>query len=370
MGTPDAGCVGITCPVTGGGIGGGGGGGSTGGGGGSTGGGGGSTGGGGGMTTGGGGGSTGGGGGSTGPATTIAAARAATFPAEVDIDGAVVVAVSFAARSNSTGANCTGTTTKGVNANFWLADPNNPQQGVYVDKFRCDGVGTTSGPDYFPQVGDVVHIKGMIGFESAFDDRTAFRVMIKSEYDFLPSGMRPSVCETGSMPACRPLLIEKTGSMVIPNPIDVPITFGGGGAVKAEPAYAGSRIKIAGPLTLANPTPMALKRLSAIPNDDRYFGYELSNGVLVNNFRVFEGARLEDGGVSHCDLRAIALDGGTVTFPNGIIGVWDSYSHAACADGGTDSQCFKNRGIVPGVDAGSIGYTNVLYPTDCADQLQ
>jgi hypothetical protein len=156
--------------------------------------------------------------------------------------------------------------------------------------------------------------------------------------------------------------------MTIPSPLQVPITFGGAGAFRAEPAHVGARVKIDGPLTIANPSPEAFRRISAVPNDTRYFGYELSNGVLVNNFRVFEGARLEDGGVSHCDLRAAVLDGGTVTFPNGIIGVWDTYTHASCVDGGTDSQCFKNRGNVPGTDAGN--YTNVLYPTDCADQLQ
>ncbi len=365
--TPDAGCVGIACGIGGGtGFGGGtatgGGGGATGGGGGGTTGGGGGTTGGGGGTTGGGGGSTGGGGGSTGIPETIQAAKGSTFPAEVNLKGVVVTAISFAGRSASTGADCAGTTSKGVNASFWVADPNSPQTGVWVEKFRCDRE-----VDYFPQVGDVLDIKGMMGFESGFEDRVGFRVMVKSEFDYISNRPSGYTCELTSTPACRPLEITKTSTMSPLPVVDVANTFGGGGAIKAEPTYAGARIKIAGPLTLSNPSPAALKRVSLLANDDRYYGYELSNGVLVNNFRTFAGVNLEDGGVSNCDVRAMVLDGGTVTFPNGIVGVWDSYTHAACADGGTASNCFKNRGTVPGTP--DANYTNVLYPTDCADHL-
>ncbi|MFT3708149.1 MAG: hypothetical protein QM817_10895 [Archangium sp.] len=395
---PDAGCVGITCPITGGGVGNGGGqgGGTTGGGGGTTGGGttgggttgggttgggtgGGTTGGGtGGGTTGGGtgGGTTGGGtGGGSGIPTTIQAARGSTFPAEVNLQGVVVTAISFAGVSRSTGADCTGTTSKGVNASFWVADPASPQQGVWVSKFRCDGAIDAS-PDYFPQVGDIVNIRGIVGFDSQFNDRTAFRIVVKSEYDFLPSAMRPSVCETGSNPPCRPLIIAKTGSMAPLAAVSVPVTFGMGGAIKAEPAYQGARIHIAGPLAVAinNIYPPALKRITAIPNDDAYFGWETNSGVLVNDFRTFGrpdggGAALEDGGTSHCDVRYAVLDGGTVMFPNGITGVWDSYAHAPCSDGGTNfTNCFPNlRGYVPGGPDSGLAYTNVLYPTDCAD---
>ncbi|MBL8911970.1 MAG: hypothetical protein JNM17_14850 [Archangium sp.] len=386
---PDAGCVGITCPIGGGGIGAGGGttgggttgGGTTGGGGGGTTGGGttgggttggGTTGGGttGGGTTGGGtgGGTTGGGTGGGGMPSTIAAARAATFPAEVNLTGLVVTAISFAGVSMSTGADCTGTTVKGVNASFWVADPANPQQGIWVSKFRCDGA-IDADPMYFPVPGDVVDIRGIVGFDSQFNDRTAFRVVVQSEFNYLPSSMRPAMCETGSSPACRPLLITRTGNMVPPPPINVPQNFGMAGALKAEPAYAGARIKIMGTVAAGDIYPMALKRISAVPNDDRYYGWQTDTGVLVNDFRTFNNARLEDGGQSRCDVRFVILDGGMLSFPNGIVGVWDSYAHASCQDGGTDSQCFKNRALVPGMIDAGLAYTNVLYPTDCADLM-
>ncbi|MDP1824704.1 MAG: hypothetical protein Q8L48_15725 [Archangium sp.] len=361
---PDAGCVGITCP-TGGGVGAGGGGG----GGGATGGGGGGgnvTGGGtGGGATGGGGGVTGGGTGGGGIPTTIQAAKGSTFPTRVNLQGVVVTAISFA-RLSAASTNCAklandGGLSKGVNASFWVADQNNAQFGIWVEKFRCDG-----DVDYFPQVGDIVNISGIIGFESSFQQQEGFRIMIKSEFDYIPSKPSGYVCDLSSTPPCEPFVIEKVGTMAPLPVVDVPITFGANGAIKAEPTYSGVRVRIAGPLTIGDIDPMALKRISALPNDTRYFGFGLSNGVLVNNFRTFEGATVEDGGVSHCDVRYVVGDGGTVTFPNGIVGVWDTYTHATCTDGGTSlTSCFNNRGTVPG--APDANYTNVLYPTDCSD---
>jgi hypothetical protein len=370
--TPDAGCVGITCPTGGsGGFGGGTTGGGTGGGnqGGGSGGGmttGGGTGGG--MTTGGGtgGGTTGGGtgtggGGQTGPATTIAAAKSSTYPAKVDLQGVVVTAVSFARRSNSSTL-CAGTSSPGVTADFWIADPASPEQGIFVSKFRCDG-----DVDYFPVVGDVLNIKGVIGFESGFSQRTGFRTLIQSEFDYIPNRPSGYVCAETSTPPCEALVIAKTGTMSPLAPVMQPTTFGGNGAIKSDQALKGARIRIAGPLTVANINVEALHRQSALgAADTRYYGFELSNGVLVNDFRIFDGAGLEDGGVSRCDVRFAVGDGGTVTFTNGIVGVWDTYTFAACADGGTDVfNCFATRGTVPGTP--DANYTNVLYPTDCAD---
>ena len=363
--TPDAGCVGIACPPTGGGAPGGGGGGSTGGGsgGGSQGGG---TGGGTGGAQGGGtGGSQGGGtgGGSTddgGIPTTVGEAKGTSYPHQVDLQGVVVTAVSFA-RPSAASTACAGGTSKGVTADFWVADPANAENGVWVRKFRCD-----RDVDYFPQVGDVLNISGVIGFESGFNQRTGYRTVVKSEFDYIPNRPSGYVCELSSAPACEPLVITKTGTMAPLPVVDQPITFGNNGGFRAEQALKGARIKIAGPLTISDATPEALHRVTADAGDTTYYGYRLSNGVLVNDFRTFDNASLEDGGRSHCDQRWIVLDGGTVMFPNGIIGVWDTYTFASCVDGGTDIfNCFANRGTVP-PDA-DAGYTNVLYPTDCAD---
>ena len=361
---PDAGCVGITCPTGGGvGAGGGGAGGGTGGGtsGGGTGGG--TTGGGtGGGTTGGGtgGGATGGGGGTV--PSTIAAAKALSFPTKVALQGVVVTAIGFA-RASAASTNCAGLSTKGVNASFWVADPANSQQGIWVRKFRCD-----DSADYFPVVGDIINVAGIIGFESGFQQQEGYRIMVKSEFDFIPSKPNGYVCALSSTPPCEPLVIAKTGSMAPLPVIDVPATFGNanGGLVKADPTFSGARVHVAGPLTVANANPTAMRLITAAPNNTTYYGYELSNGMLVSTFRTFEGYGLEDGGVSHCDVRNVINDGGSVTFPNGIVGVYDTYTHAACTDGGTNPfSCFNIRGNIPGTP--DANYTNILYPTDCAD---
>ena len=362
---PDAGCVGIACPTGGGvGAGGGSGGGATGGG---TGGGvtGGGTGGG--VTGGGTGGGVTGGGGGTGIPTTIQAAKASTFPTRVNLQGVVVTAISFARVSGSAN-NCThlandGGLSKGVNASFWVADPNNSQFGIWVSKFRCDG-----DVDYFPRVGDVLNISGIIGFESSFTQQDGYRIRVKSEYDFIPSKPAGYVCELTSTPTCEPLTITRTGSIAPLPVVNVPSTFGGNGATKSDPTYSGVRVHIAGPLTVTNANPTPMHRVSALgAADTTYYGYQLSNGVLVSTARTFDGYALEDGGVSHCDVRWVVNDGGSVSFANGIVGVWDTYTHASCTDGGTNPySCFNNRGSIPG-DPADANFTNVLYPTDCSD---
>ncbi len=297
-------------------------------------------------------------------ATSIAAAKAnfRYSGSPVKLTGVVVTAVSFAALSNTTGAVCAGSTTKGANASFWVADPNAMHTGIYVSKFRCDPP-----LDYLPKVGDVLDIKGYVGEEKAFDGRAQNRWVLKQQYDFI----RPAPMNGCVLPACQPLEMTKTGTVApLPDSV-VDATFGDSGAVRASGSYAGSRVKIAAPASISDPRPLALKRVSAISGDDRYFGFQLSNGVYVSNDFTFasfqsDGGALEDGGTSPCDYRLVVIDGGTVNFSS-ISGVWDSYSYTACADGGTQSTCFKNYGTVPGLDA---GYTFVLYPMSCADLVR
>ncbi len=303
----------------------------------------------------------------TPPPETVAAAKAIKFPGLVNLKGVVVTAVAFASRSNSMGADCKGTNSKGTTAEFWVADPNNAQAGIYVTKFRCD---TTV--DYMPVVGDVLDLTGYIGIESKFTDREAFRWLVKQQYDFLSPKPRPAAGEAEACTAansCQPLVITlKSQGAALPDNM-VTATFGDNGAIRANPTYAGARVKMAGPVSISNASPAAMRRISLVPGDNRYFGFQLSNGVLVNNYRTYatfapDGGLLEDGGTSTCDFRLVVLDGGALSFAS-IAGMWDSYSHAVCADGGVDFGCFKaGGGSVPGTDA---GYTYVLYPMNCAD---
>lgn len=288
---------------------------------------------------------------------TVMAAKASTYPVHVNLKNVVVTAVGYAKASGAT-TNCAGTSTKGVNANFWVADQNAPQSGIYVYKYRCD-----PDPDYLPVVGDVLDIEGYVGFQSSFEHQEAFRVMLKSQYEFLPSP-RPATC---ALPGCVPLTITKksAGSPLPDNTVSAGFGNAQGGTVKADSTYLGSRVSIPGSLSITTGEPMAFKRLSALSSDTVFYGYEVTGGILVSDYYT-RSLRSADGGYACPDFRRVKVDGGSITFANGLKGVWDTYSHAACADGGTDVyNCYNNRGIVPGTP--DANYTNVLYPMDCAN---
>jgi hypothetical protein len=242
--------------------------------------------------------------------------------------------------------------TAGITADFWVADPASPQNGIFVQKFRDDPEN-----NYRPAVGDVLTITGFFQNKSRFNDREGYRKVLKNNFDVRGGG------------AIVPLVITRTGTQAAPAdvPVSIDAGFGNadGGTARANIELLGARVHIAGPLTLTNPNPMAFKRLSALAGDTVHYGFEVSGGVLVNNNSTF-GTSPTDGGTPRCDWRArVNEDAGTVTFPNGIRGVWDTFTHAPCMDGGTNTfSCFNDAGVIPGT---SNNWTSVLYPEDCDD---
>ena len=243
-------------------------------------------------------------------------------------------------------------------AYFWAVDPCFPKEGIYVDKFFFDAV-----RNYQPQAGDEVTVEGLFrrynnNASDADESRHAYRPVIKS-------GFLLDVPEvTGN------LVITKTGTVPVPQDLTVPAGFGNAnaGADKANPEYGGARIHVPGLLSITNANPPALKQRPNDPEHGAYLGFEVTGGVLVSNYKTF-GVTL-DGGSSRCDWRNVVNDGGTVSFPNGIRGVWDTYSYVPCtdggftfADGGTSTNC---SGYVPGT---ANNYTYILYPQDCATDL-
>jgi hypothetical protein len=218
-----------------------------------------------------------------------------------------------------------------------------------------------------PAIGDVLDITGYIGIEESFNGREKKRIVVKEQYDFI-RGAKPAKCELTSN--CQPLVITKTGTMAPLGDNPVSASFGDDGGIRSFNSYAGSRIKFIDPLSIADARPLAFKRLSAVSGDEVYYGFRLSNGVLVNNYLTFakfdvDGGVYADGGTSSCDFRLVKLDGGSVTFSQ-IAGIWDTYTNFSCSDGGTDlPNCFKNWNV-PGSNP-DAGYTNVLYPMNCSD---
>jgi hypothetical protein len=278
-----------------------------------------------------------------GPVTlSIREARALEEIREVILEGVVVTSISRIDDRNAAG----------ITADFWVADPNSPKDGIFVQKFRDDPQNS-----YRPVPGDVLTIRGFIQSKSRFNDREGYRKVIKNNFDV--RGPNPVI----------PMIITKTGTRAPLSdlPVSVASGFGNadGGAGRPNLDYLGARVHITDALTLTNPNPEAFKRLSARPNDDVYYGFEVTGSVLVNNNSTF-GTTPTDGGARRCDYRVqVNNDAGTVTFPDGIRGVWDTFTHAPCLDGGVNTfSCFNDAGVVPGTDN---RWTTVLYPEDCED---
>lgn len=282
---------------------------------------------------------------------TIAAARSAKFPQRVALKGVVVTAI--ASNSEAKRDSCSTATPNGWYASFWVADPARPQDAVYVFK-HCSDLPT----DFQVAVGDVLDLDGYIGIEKNYVDREAYRTVVKSQYDFIEKNQRPGT----------PLRVTKMGTMAPLGDLTVTSGFGDaqGGAARASPTYAGARVHLAGPLSITNAQPTALRRLGESQSGSAvYFGFEVTGGVLVNNYKTYRGST--DGGVPGCDWRSAVADGGSVVFPDGIRGAWDTYAHAPCEDGGTSADCRRSRGLVPGIPDASFTY--VLYPMDCETDL-
>lgn len=234
-------------------------------------------------------------------------------------------------------------------AYFWAVDPCFPKEGIYVDKFFTDPV-----TNYLPQPGDVLTLEGFYrqynaNGSDADELRHAYRPVLKSDFRLGVPGV------TGR------LTLTKTGTAPVPADLTVPSGFG-----SANAEYGGARVHIPGPITLTNAAPLALKQRPDNPAHGTYLGFEVSGGVLVNNYKTFGETR--DGGSPRCDWGAQAKDGG-VTFPNGIRGVWDTYSYVPCVSGASPpdgGSCPRDAGYVPGTDN---PYTYVLYPQNCDTDL-
>jgi hypothetical protein len=251
-------------------------------------------------------------------------------------------------------------------AQFWVADPCFPQEGIWIDKFVSD-----EPTSYAPQLGDELKVEGFFRrINRIASDVNAFpsESLLKSR-----SAYRPAIKNAFGLPGTSGrLTLTKTGTVAVRQDVTVPATFGNasGGAVKPNPEYGGARVHIPGPISISNADPLALKQRPDSPANTVYLGFEVSGGVLVSNYKTF-GSTL-DGGSPRCDWRAVVKDGGVVNFPNGIRGVWDTYSYVSCSDGGSilpdggaNYSC-RDAGYVPGTNN---DYTYILYPQDCATDL-
>lgn len=230
-------------------------------------------------------------------------------------------------------------------ADFWVSDVANPPYGLWISKFYTD----LPGP-YLPAPGDVLNIDGYYNQISQYQSQTGYRKLLQNK--------RVSGSTVANME------LTKVSSGAPPAPIAVTAGMFGdadGGFERPDPAYAGTRVHVQGPVEIIDPAPSAFSTIT-LADGGGFYGFEITGGILVNNSKTFRS----DGG---CAWRDVALDAGSqgqkVVFTGGVQGVYDSYTYAACADGGTNPYCGNNvPGIVPGTNN---KFTYVLYPESCAD---
>ena len=282
--------------------------------------------------------------------TTISAIKGAPFCSEkVTLKNVVITAISNNLKGNA----------GDWSIQFWVAEPGNPKQGIYVDKFFTD---PSVPAQYEFKVGDLVNIEGYTFRQSQFVDRVAYRLTLKSQRNCrMPDN-------TFYNPAA-PVTVTLVDAGTVPAAPMVPAGFGDSmmGNNRPNPDFASARVFVPGPLKITNPNPSAFKRLSLDTTDTTFLGFEVTGGILVNNFNTFDRTHSDGGVTVRCDYRRMVLDGGSVVFPNGITAVWDTYAHASCEDGGTSCTGIndrRNKAIVPGT---TNDYTYVLYPADCTE---
>ncbi|MBL8922899.1 MAG: hypothetical protein JNJ54_28885 [Myxococcaceae bacterium] len=230
-------------------------------------------------------------------------------------------------------------------AKFWVQDTRDNRQGLWISKSFTDLPRT-----WQPRVGDLLNIRGFYKSQFSTWDRFGYRRQ-------LGNGCSAAVRNDGGV-----LEIEVVDGGVTSIPVTAMPGFGNAmnGTTRPNADLGSTRVFIPGPVSLTSPTPVPLSRLGVDAGVAGFNGFEITGGVLVNN--IFTFGNYPDGG-PRCDWRAIAADGGVVTFPNGLTGIWDTYTHAPCIG---VADCGGNR------DAGSVPFTTntftyVLYPTECAE---
>ncbi|MGE6759191.1 hypothetical protein ACQKGO_14310 [Corallococcus interemptor] len=231
---------------------------------------------------------------------------------------------------------------------FWVTDPAFPKEGLFIHKFYSDTPNT-----YHPQVGDTVDIAGYFGTEANFEPFTGRRHRLANQREpAVPLAITPKVTDAG------------TANLPAANEVTVADLEASLAAAQNSAAYLGTRVHLAGPLTLTNAQPTQLQRLDNEDAGTIHYGFEVTGGILVYHDKTRD--RSGDGG-TRCDYQKAALDGGAVTFPNGISGVWDTYTFAGCTNGSSDITGCGNNDRDSGVPGTDLRYTYTIIPQGCED---
>ncbi|QAT86739.1 hypothetical protein EJ065_5204 [Corallococcus coralloides] len=239
---------------------------------------------------------------------------------------------------------------------FWVTDPASPKEGLFIHKFYTD-----TPESYRPQIGDTVDIEGVFGTEPNYEPFSGRRHHLANQRAFngapaVPLAITPKIVDAGvdARPPANEVTVEDlTASLAV---------------AQNSAAYLGTRVHLAGPLTLTNPQPTQFMRLDNEDAGTLYYGFEVTGGILVYHDKTRSRTFSDGGTFEGCDFQKAALDGGAVTFPNGISGVWDTYTFAPCENGSSDiTGCGDNSSDsgVPGIT--DKRYTYTIIPQGCED---
>ncbi|MBN9683937.1 MULTISPECIES: hypothetical protein [unclassified Corallococcus] len=279
--------------------------------------------------------------GDAGTANQIAATRKLSFGTKATLRNVVVTDVDYEKLGNDG---------KQWRSFFWVTDPAAPTEGLYITKFYDDVPDT-----YRPQPGNTIDVEGFFGTEPNYQPFSGRRHHLANDYRNNQKLNITVKSDAGidARPAANEVTAEQLQASLA--------------AAQATAPYVGTRVHLAGPLTLTNPQPSQLQRLDKEDAGTLFYGFEVTGGILVYHDKTRSRTFSDGGTFEGCDFQKAALDGGAVTFPNGISGVWDTYTFAGCTNGSSDiTGCGDNDrdSGVPGTDQ---RYTYTLIPQGCED---
>ncbi|RYZ32026.1 MAG: hypothetical protein EOO72_15920, partial [Myxococcaceae bacterium] len=126
---------------------------------------------------------------------------------------------------------------------FWVTDPAFPKEGLYITKFYDDVPDT-----YRPQPGNKIDIEGFFGTEPNYQPFNGRRHHLVN--DFRNGKKLVITVKSDAGVDARPPANEVTAEALQAS-LDAP---------QSSAAYLGTRVHLAGPLTLTNPQPSQLQR--------------------------------------------------------------------------------------------------------------
>lgn len=253
-------------------------------------------------------------------------------------------------------------------AEFYVGAPDDAGVGIFVHKFFNDNP-----RDYSPLVGDRVNLKGF-RYENYVTNNPGGQQHTQHRFGYRHEVGGQFYADGGSGKLQVSFVAEGVPVHVLELTNRAEFAADDGKKTPHD-ELRGARVHIPGPLYITDEAPSFMLRYNhdlkrpvgeqvfLDPSRDNYEGYVLTDGIVLADTFIR----------SSCNYRRLAVDAGgepnQVVFPDGISGVWDSYTMVpfyTCVTG-QFYTCVK-PGFIPLEDGGYLSdRINVIWPTDCND---